>query len=136
MPFGAEDVQPAERDDLIVLGVALLAEVREDALPVRARHPIERVDVEEIDELVIVYEARLLFGQAFRDFFGQRLLARHVLRVAAEQDVGAAARHVRRDGDCALAAGLRDDLGFLRVVLGVQHHVLDAAPLQHRRQAL
>ena len=35
-----------------------------------------------------------------------------------------------------LRPGLRDDLGFLRVVLGVQHDVLDAAPLQHRREPL
>ena len=48
--------------------------------------------------------------------------------VAAEQDVSPAARHVRRDGDGAFAAGLGDDLGFLLVMLGVQDVVLDAVP--------
>ena len=36
----------------------------------------------------------------------------------------------------ALRAGLRDDLGFLLVVLGVQDDVLDAAQLQQLRQPL
>ncbi len=48
------------------------------------------------------------------------LLARK-LGVAAQHDVRAAAGHVRGDGHGAELAGLRDDLGFLLVVLGVQH---------------
>ena len=64
------------------------------------------------------------------------LLARHVFGVAAEQNVGAAARHVGGDGDGALAAGLRDDLGFLRVVLRVEHDVLRALLLEHARDTL
>ena len=60
-------------------------------------------------------------------FLGQALLARHVLGAAAEQDVGAAAGHVGGDGHVVLAAGLGHDLGFLRVVLRVQHDVPDAA---------
>ena len=47
--------------------------------------------------------------------------------IAAEHDVGAAAGHVGRDRDGALAARLRDDLGLALVLLGVQHVVLDAA---------
>ena len=49
----------------------------------------------------------------------------------AELDVGAPARHVRGDGHRTGLAGLRDDLGFLLVELGVQHVVLDAPALQH-----
>ena len=41
----------------------------------------------------------------------------HVLGVAAEHDIGTTAGHVRRDRDCAELTGLRDDLGFLFVVL-------------------
>ena len=41
-------------------------------------------------------------------------------KVAAELDVGAAAGHVGGDGDGARHAGLRDDIGFLLVVAGVQ----------------
>ena len=50
----------------------------------------------------------------------------HELRVAAEHDIGAAAchvgcnRHCTRDCDRAEMTGLRNDLGFLFVVLGVQ----------------
>ena len=47
-----------------------------------------------------------------------------------EHDVGAAARHVGRDGDRALAARLGDDLGLALVLLGVQHVVLDALLLE------
>ena len=44
----------------------------------------------------------------------------HELRVAAEHDIRAAACHVGRDCDRAEMTGLRDDFGFLFVVLGVQ----------------
>ena len=44
----------------------------------------------------------------------------HELCVAAEHDIRAAACHVGRDRDRAEMAGLRNDLGFLFVVLGVQ----------------
>ena len=76
------------------------------------------------------------FGSFSAISSAKRLLARHELGVAAEQDVGAAAGHVGRDRDRGLAAGLRDDLGFLRVVLRVQDDVLDAAQLQQLRQPL
>ena len=85
--------------------------------------------MEEVDELLVVDELLLALRQPLGDFVGQRLLARHELGVAAEQDVGAAAGHVGGDRHRALAAGLRDDFGFLRVVLRVQHDVLDAARL-------
>ena len=50
--------------------------------------------------------------------------------VAAEDDVDAAAGHVRRDRDGALAARLRDDLRLALVLLRVQDVVLDAAARQ------
>ena len=61
---------------------------------------------------------------------------RHRLRIAAEDDVGAAAGHVGGDGDGLLAAGLGDDLGFAGHVfrLGVEQLVIDAAALEHRGQ--
>ena len=88
----------------------------------------------EVDELVVVDEPLLALRQPLGDLLGERLLPRHELGVAAEQDVGAAAGHVGGDRDGALAAGLRDDLGLLRVVLGVQHDVRDAALLEQRRE--
>lgn len=49
------------------------------------------------------------------------------LGIAAEHDVGAAARHVGGHGDGALAARLGHDLGLALVVLGVEHLVPDTA---------
>ena len=97
---------------------------------------VEAVEVVEVDEVGVVDELLLPLGQPLDDLVGQRLLARHELGVAAEQDVGAAARHVGGDRDGVLAARLRDDLGFLRVELGVEDDVLDAAQLQELRQPL
>ena len=59
----------------------------------------------------------------------------HELRIAAQQNVGAAAGHVGGNRDRALAAGLRDDERFALVILGVQHFVPDAHLLQHARQS-
>ncbi len=42
----------------------------------------------------------------------RRSRCEHVLGVAAEQDIGTTAGHVRRDRDRAELTGLRDDLGF------------------------
>ena len=54
----------------------------------------------------------------------------HELGVAAQQDVGAAAGHVGGNRDHAFAAGLRHDVSLALVLLGVQHLVPDAHPLQ------
>ena len=60
----------------------------------------------------------------------------HDVGVAAEQDVGAAAGHVRGDGNGAHAAGLRDDVRLALVVLRVERLVLDAALVQEARELL
>ena len=136
MPLRGDDVQPAHRDDVVVLCVGLVLERLEDALVGLSGHAIEVVEVIEVDELVVVDELRLGLREPFGDLVGERLLAGHELRVAAEQDVGSAARHVRRDRDGGLAPGLRDDLRFLRVILGVQNDVPDAALLEQLREPL
>ncbi len=56
----------------------------------------------------------------------------HELGVAAEGNIGAAACHVRRDGDSAELAGLRNDLGFLLMVFCIQHRMRNAAALEQR----
>ncbi|MBV6418132.1 MAG: hypothetical protein CMLOHMNK_02925 [Steroidobacteraceae bacterium] len=56
------------------------------------------------------------------------------LEVAAEHDVGAAARHVGRDRDGARPAGLRHHVCLALVLLRVQHLVGDAFLLQQARQ--
>ena len=55
--------------------------------------------------------------------------------IAAQQNVGAAAGHVRGDGHGAFAPGLRDDLGFPLVLLGVQDVVFDAVAAQEAGEA-
>ncbi len=68
VPLGGDDVQPAQPDDLVVVGVALLLEVGEDAVPVAAGHTIEAVEVEEVDELVVVDELGLLLREPLGTF--------------------------------------------------------------------
>ena len=121
--FGGDDVQPTEVHHVIVLGVGLLLERLEDSFVGESRHAIEMIEMVEVDELVVVDELLLALRQFFGDFVGKGLLPRHEFRVAAEQDVGAAAGHVRGDGDGALAARLGDDLGFLGVILRVEDDV-------------
>src|SRR5262249_57092431 len=98
--LGAGGAGPADLAHLVALGLARLAEL--------------------VDELVE------LLGLGFRDavLLAEAELREH-LRVAAEDDVRAATGHVRRDRDRALAPGLRDDVGLVLVVLGVEHRVLD-----------
>ena len=119
---------------MLVVGLAL--EVRKDADPVRASQTEEAVHVEEVDELLIVDELLLAAGQPLGALFRDRLLAGHVLGAAAEQDVRAAAGHVRGDRDPALAPRLGHDHRFLLVVLRVQHMVLHAATVQQPGQLL
>ena len=126
--------RPPRRDHLVVLGAALVVEALVDVFPGRRRHAVEVVELTEVDELLVVDVLLLATRHTLGDFLGEALLPRHVLGVAAEQDVGAAAGHVGGHRDLAEATGLGDDFGFLRVVLRVQHDVLHALALQHRRE--
>ncbi len=58
------------------------------------------------------------------------MVASHLLGIAAEQNVRAAAGHVGGHGDRAFAPGLRNDARFALMLLGVQHLMRDAAFLQ------
>jgi hypothetical protein len=101
VPLGADDLQPPGADHVVVQRLPLLAQLA---------------------------DARgfLVLGDR-----GIRLDELHLLLdVAAEHDVGAAARHVGGDGDHLRPAGLRDDLGLPRVLLGVQHLVRQVLLLQ------
>ena len=109
MTFSAEDVQTAERNNFLVLGLDDAFGLQEFLLPLRFVRFV-RIDF-------------LLFQE----------LARHEVRIAAEQNVRAAAGHVRRDRHHALAAGLRDDFGFAFVILRVQNVVRHAGALQTAR---
>ena len=122
VPLGADDVEAAGLADEICLAVDL-------GLVALVGLVIGRAGGEDLGVV------RLGEGIGLGDeLVGETLLAqialRHELGVAAEHDVGAAAGHIRRDGDRAEVARLRDDLGFLFVVLGVEDVVRDALALQ------
>ncbi len=68
----------------------------------------------------------------FARVLGIDIGARHEFSVSAQNDVGPAASHVRRNGDRALATRLRDDERFLLVQLGVQDAVGDVLLAEHR----
>ncbi len=137
MALGADDAQAAGVEDVLLLlgagragalerlgigglhalderGVVLLAQDLGEALGRDLGEVVRLQDL--LDDLVLELEV------AAAD-----LLAGELLRVAAQEDIRAAAGHVRRDRDGALAARLRDDLRLALVELGVQHVVLDAA---------
>ena len=103
--FGADDVQAAHRGDDAALGLHLLALF------------------DFADEGVPFFLGHFEPGGVFVLELGPG----HRLGIAAEDDVGTAAGHVRGDGHGAEAAGLGDDLGLALVMLGVEHFVLDAA---------
>ena len=63
-------------------------------------------------------------------------LLQFLFEVAAEYDIGAAARHVGGYGDRPGAARLRDDLGLTLMLLGVEHLVLEVIFLHLCRQEL
>jgi len=108
VPLGADDHQPAGR---VVVAVELLDFFRR-----------------QIGRLVGLAERRL----------AARADAAHLTLFDAgpEFDVGAAAGHVGGDRDRAGLARARHDFRLALVILGVQHLVLQAAPLQHARQRL
>ena len=106
---------PPAREDLLLVGRDALLDLRQH-----------------------VVEARLVVGIARLQAQPRELALREVLGVAAELDVDAAARHVRRDRHGAGLAGLGDDLRLALGVLGlgVEHRVLDAVLVEDARQQL
>ena len=112
MALGADDVQAAGFDDLLVVG-------RGDALRFLER---------------LVIGGRIDFGRV--EPLTMEDLGRQTGRVAAEEDVHAAPGHVRGDRHGARAAGLGDDARLLLVELGIEDLVGHAAALQLLTQAL
>ena len=88
--LGAEDVQPAEAVDLLVLGGDRPSSTSRWPLATRPRTP-----------------RRPRPGDSPRC---ANAAVGHELRIASEHDVGAASGHVRGDRDRTPPAGLRDDL--------------------------
>jgi len=146
MAFRAEDVQAAERDHFVVLRFALLGKLLVDRLPLVGRHledfPLvlekhhRRGGLRAISAHGIRADNRGRRRVGHGELVFQKMIARHLLGIAAEENVRAAARHVGRDGHRAFAAGLRHDARFALVLLGVQHLVGGAGLLQQFRDGL
>jgi hypothetical protein len=130
--LGAEHVQPAERTDLVALGLRLLLELGEELVVAG-----ERGDTSDRELLCLhVRERELVDERLGRVALLQHRGAGEPLRVATEDDVHAAPCHVRRHRDGMKAAGLADDLRLTRVLLRVQDLVGNPSLVEHLREPL
>src|SRR5277367_3469074 len=133
----AENVQTAQRDNFVMLGFALPGEIFIDGLPLVGR---------DLKDLSFVLEEHHLHGglRSFccstinanhrgrsrighGQFIFQAIVAGHLLGIAAEENVRAAAGHVGGHGDGAFASSLRDDTRFALVLLGVEYLMRNAS---------
>ena len=105
--LGTDDVQATGSDDLVVHLLPLGFQAREAA------------------GLVVGGQGLVVANEGNR-----------FLDAAAEHDIRATARHVGGDGDHARATGLDHDLGFLGVLLGVQHLVRQLLLVEQTGQQL
>ena len=140
MTLRPQDVQAAELDHLVVLLVRHRLEAGDEVRPILPPFGVG-VDV----SVVHVFGrtrgrplGRLGIDPLFAVLLGRpaELFAGHELRVAAQQNIGAAARHVGRNGDGPDASGLRHNQRLAFVLLGVQDVVLDLALLEDLDQPL
>ena len=128
MPLGADNMQAAGLQHAVVLRVCF-------PLEVFVQLPVPLPDLKHLfadmlavaDSLLdhLVIQVLVLLAQGFPC---------HEVRVAAQQDIRTAARHVRGDGHRAVMARLGNDLRFLRVILRVQHFVGNPPLGQHAAQ--
>ena len=119
--LGADDAKPARFDDLLLFFVRLRLVSLVEVL-VSLSHGLRRL-------IEFGIRSRKLDGLVLDALFAKALLGK-IFGVAAEQNIGTAARHVGRDGDGAKAARLGDDLRLALVVLCVQDVMLDAVAAQ------
>ena len=128
MPLGSQNKQTSYGTHLLRFGAGYLA--------VRGK-TLGKVFPGLSDDLVCSFgiTRRLCNYRVVVAFFLQVVLSK-VFGIAAKHDVGAAARHVRCDGNRAEFTGLCNDFGFFFMVLGIQDRVRDAALFQQRRQIL
>ena len=109
--LGAQDVQAAQGNHAVVrhIGFFFILGAQLGIVRTGGEHHVGHVLVMaggQLDDLVLI--ALLPHGAAG-----------HVIRVAAQQDIRATARHVGGDGDGAVMAGLCHDGGLAGMMLGV-----------------
>ena len=127
--LGAHDEQAAHRADLLRLGVGDLLIAVIEGFIVRTDGQDGRVRGLGVGVCLL----KKLLGHILAL---AKIRKGHVLGVAAQDDIGTASGHVGGNGDGPEFTGLRDDLRFLFMELGVQNDVLDALPLEHAGEQL
>ena len=127
MPLGAENVQPTDCRYFVVFFVSLLLVAIERLRPLVGGGVVLVSVVVENGGLTIFLRAfnlALRDAQLLRNTLLHQFLLGHELRIATQQNIGTAARHVGCNRDPALASGLGDNFGFALMELGVQHDVV------------
>src|ERR1700732_529460 len=115
MTVGAQNVQSANCGYLVMLDVGLRFVAIEGVGPSVGGDGVLVAVVIKNRGLAIflgAFDFALGHAQLLRDSLLDQFLLSHELGIAAEQNVRAAAGHVGRDRDHALASGLGDDFGF------------------------
>ena len=128
MAFRADDMQAAHRHDAVVLRIRDLFMLFVGFVVGLARGKHVRI--------IRLGMARRFLDEGLVKAVLAQFAPRKEFRVAAEQNVRAAARHVRGDGHVAEFARLRNDLRLLGVHLRVEHLMPDAAAGKHRAHKL
>ena len=125
--LGADNGQATRTAHLFLLALARFLRLGERRIAIGLRRNLQ---------LVLAF-LHLGLGGCFgvKAALTQHVVGEH-LGVAAEQNVGTAASHVRRDGHSAQAARLRDDMRLALVVLRVQGLVGNAALVEQTRELL
>ena len=67
MPLGPDDMESAQRDDLVVLGIGQGLEVRMNAVVPGLLDAVEAIEMVEIDKLLVVDETGLALGETLGD---------------------------------------------------------------------
>ena len=128
MPLGADDEQTTGLADALGLAGDLIL-----------------VLLQPLGKQLAGIQNLLIVGVGVAGGFGDQLVVHallaqvvlgQILGVAAQHDIRTTAGHVGGHGDGAELTGLRHDLGFLLVVLGVQQIAGDTLTLQHMAQQL
>ena len=115
VPLGSDDVQPADTGDLAPFGLHLGLVSLDGLFP----HFLRDIEPRLVERPAVFVCQPLQVGPG------------HELGISSQNDVGASARHVRRDRHGPSPSGLGHDLRLALVVLGIQDLVRDAIALEH-----